>query len=170
MEVIGDTVRDDGVACVVAACCTTAKRDILREDINELAFSFVTPLGAQHEGCGHFWHGETKLCCPVDRERIFKPCCFVERPVNPTIIFALLDMRVQLLRLVGGKVRGAHWENLSAEEIGAISDTLGHSPLFSALSPDASTSFRFLWSSIHLLSVVLSEVQENSARTCNIVS
>lgn len=49
VEVIGDVSDDNSVACVVAACSPAAEVGTRGEDVDELSFAFVAPLGAEHE-------------------------------------------------------------------------------------------------------------------------
>lgn len=53
VEVVGDAVGDNGVAGIVATGGATAECALLREDVDELAFAFVTPLGAEDDGGRH---------------------------------------------------------------------------------------------------------------------
>jgi hypothetical protein len=53
MKVVGDTIRDDGVAGIIAALSATAELRIVGEDISKLSFAFVAPLGAEDDGDGH---------------------------------------------------------------------------------------------------------------------
>ena len=53
VEVVGDVAHDDGVARVVATLGTAAQLRLVSEDVGELAFSLVAPLGAEHDGDGH---------------------------------------------------------------------------------------------------------------------
>jgi hypothetical protein len=50
VEVVGDAVRDDGVSGIVAALGAAAQLGVVGEDIDELAFAFVAPLGAEYNG------------------------------------------------------------------------------------------------------------------------
>lgn len=53
VEVVGDAVRDDGVARVVAALGAAADLRFVGEDVGQLALAFVAPLGAEHNRDGH---------------------------------------------------------------------------------------------------------------------
>jgi hypothetical protein len=53
-------VADDGVACIAAACGTHDDVGIFGEEIDDLAFSFIAPLGADYDGIGHGFFGEGK--------------------------------------------------------------------------------------------------------------
>lgn len=58
VEVVGDAIGDDGVAGVVAALGAAAQLRVVGEDVDEFAFAFVAPLGAEHDGDGHLpWVG-----------------------------------------------------------------------------------------------------------------
>lgn len=45
VEVIGDIAHDNGMSSIIATSGTTAEGGLLREDVDELALAFVTPLG-----------------------------------------------------------------------------------------------------------------------------
>ena len=53
VEVVRDAVGDDGVAGIVTALSAAAELGVVGEDVGELAFAFVAPLGAEHNGDGH---------------------------------------------------------------------------------------------------------------------
>lgn len=53
VEVVGDTIGNDGVASIVAALGATAERGLGAEDVDELALALVTPLRATDDGGGH---------------------------------------------------------------------------------------------------------------------
>jgi hypothetical protein len=50
VEVIGDAVRDDGVSSIITTLGAAAQLRVVSEDIDELAFAFVAPLGAEYNG------------------------------------------------------------------------------------------------------------------------
>ena len=52
MKVVGDAIGDDRVAGVVTALAAGAQITGGAEDIDELAFAFIAPLSAKHDG-GH---------------------------------------------------------------------------------------------------------------------
>jgi hypothetical protein len=49
MEIITDTVDDDGVSSVISARASCADLDLLTEDVDEFSFSLVAPLSSQHD-------------------------------------------------------------------------------------------------------------------------
>ena len=62
MKIVGDAIGDDGVAGVVTALAAGAQIAGGAEDIDELAFAFIAPLSAKHDGghsrstiIGHKW-------------------------------------------------------------------------------------------------------------------
>ena len=50
------SVHDDRMACVVAALETDDRIGVLAEDVDDLSFSLVTPLGADYYSTWHFFH------------------------------------------------------------------------------------------------------------------
>lgn len=55
VEVVGDVVDDDGMARIVAAGGTSDHGGRGGEDVDELAFTLIAPLGAQDERDRHGW-------------------------------------------------------------------------------------------------------------------
>lgn len=53
VEVVCDAVDDNGVAGVVTALGAAAQLRLVSEDVGELAFAFVAPLGAEDNGGSH---------------------------------------------------------------------------------------------------------------------
>lgn len=58
VKVVRDAVDDDGVAGIVTALGAATQLRLVSEDIGELSFALVAPLGAEHDGDGH--RGKTK--------------------------------------------------------------------------------------------------------------
>ncbi len=52
-QLVGFTVDDEGVARIVAALETDHDIGLLRQPVDDLAFSFVAPLGADDDDIGH---------------------------------------------------------------------------------------------------------------------
>ena len=57
--------RDNGVACIISACAARADVGVCREDIDELAFAFVAPLGTKDD---RYFTKKVRLCCHSRRE------------------------------------------------------------------------------------------------------
>lgn len=53
VEIVGDVANNDGVARIVTACGATAEVCTSCEDIDELAFALVPPLGSKDERHRH---------------------------------------------------------------------------------------------------------------------
>ena len=53
VEVVGNSVRDDGVAGVVTALGAAADLRLVGKNVGKLALAFVAPLGAEDNGDGH---------------------------------------------------------------------------------------------------------------------
>ena len=58
VEVVGGLAYNDGVTSIVTSSGAAAEGRSLREDIDEFAFTFVTPLRAKNEGG---WHIEGEI-------------------------------------------------------------------------------------------------------------
>lgn len=53
VEVVCDTIGDDGVPGVVTTLSAAAQLRFVGEDVGKLAFAFVAPLGAEDDCCRH---------------------------------------------------------------------------------------------------------------------
>jgi hypothetical protein len=53
VEVVCDTIGDDGVSGVVTTLSAAAQLRFVGKDIGELALAFVAPLGAEDDCCRH---------------------------------------------------------------------------------------------------------------------
>lgn len=53
VEVVGDAVDDDGVAGIVTTLSAAAELGFVGEDVGELSFALIAPLGTENDGDGH---------------------------------------------------------------------------------------------------------------------
>ena len=63
VEVVGDAVDHDSVARVVAPSGAADQVGGRGEDVDQLAFAFVAPLGAKDECDGHGWEDSRRVLC-----------------------------------------------------------------------------------------------------------
>lgn len=61
MEVIGDSIGNNRMSGIVTSLASSNNIGLITEDVDELAFAFVAPLGSQNNGDPRFCHSSIPL-------------------------------------------------------------------------------------------------------------